>query len=153
MNSAAQLGVIALISLAAAGGTWVVRKPAPAPAPEACDPSKLPADEICPASVSGKVTWVDARSRAEWEKDGMKGSVLWNLDPAEDANAMEAAAAASIYGAQLAVVYCGSASCGTSRQVAERIRKMDLGPQVKVLHGGWAALKGNRNLKGSSPGS
>lgn len=153
MNSAAQLGVIALLSLAASGGTWLVHKPAPAPVPVACDPSKLLADEICPAGVSGKVTWVDARSRAEWKKDGMKGSVLWNLDPAEDANAMEAAAAASIYGAELVVVYCGSEACGTSRQVAERIRKMDLGPQVKVLRGGWAALKGNRNLRGSSLGS
>jgi rhodanese-related sulfurtransferase len=93
---------------------------------------------------------VDARSRAEWEKDGVQGSVLWNMDPREDANAMEAAAAARIFGAGLVVVYCGSEACGISRQIAEKIRKLDLGPQVKVLHGGWAAMKGGANLRGSS---
>jgi hypothetical protein len=41
------------------------------------------------------------------------------------------------------VVYCSSEACGTSRQVADRIRKLDLGPKVKVLFGGWDAIKGS----------
>jgi hypothetical protein len=55
--------------------------------------------------------------------------------------AFEANNAEKIAAAQRVVIYCGDENCGTSRQVAERIRKLDLGPQVLVLNGGWRALK------------
>jgi hypothetical protein len=38
------------------------------------------------------------------------------------------------------IVYCSDENCGVSHQVADRIRKLQLGAQVSVLHGGWRAL-------------
>lgn len=146
MNAATQLGAIALLSLAAAGATWLVKGTPPKPAAFRCDPSTLAETEICLADVKGNVLWVDARLRSEWEENGLDGSVLWNMDPKEDQNEMEAGAVMRIAsGADLVVVYCSSEACGTSKQIAERIRSLGLGIPVKALHGGWDALKNREN--------
>jgi rhodanese-related sulfurtransferase len=155
MNSAAQLGIIAVVSLAAAGGTWLIKGPPPPPAAFKCDPTKIGGNEICLADVKGNVLWVDARLRSEWEENGLAGSILWNMDPKEDQNEMEAGSVMRIAaGVDLVVVYCSSEACGTSKEVAERIRKLGLGIPVKALHGGWVALKGSGKdpLKDSSSG-
>ena len=143
MNALAQFVAVGLVSLAAAGGSWLMRKPSLEKPAFTCDPAKLRDDEICLADVMGQVLWVDARSRSEWQATGIKGSILWNMDPKEDANVFEAEAAPHIAAAELVVVYCGSEKCGTSREVAGRIRKMQLGSPVKVLYGGWDAVKGS----------
>lgn len=143
MNALTQFVAVGAISLAAAGGSWLLRKePVEKPA-FTCDPTKLRNDEICLADVKGKVLWVDARSRSEWQKNGLKGSILWNMDPKEDADLFEAEALPHIAAAELVVIYCGSEKCGTSREVAGRIRKMEIGPPEKILHGGWDAIKGS----------
>ncbi len=155
MNAVSQLGVIVLVSLAAAGATWLVKGPPSEPAAFVCDPAQLTEGEICLADVSGNVLWVDARTRSEWKRNGLEGAILWNLDPKEDENAMEAGVAMGIAGgAELVVVYCGSEACGTSKQIANRIRGLGFGTPVKTLHGGWDALKGlGRNpLTDSSSG-
>ncbi len=143
MSALAQFLAVGVISLAAAGGSWLLRKPPVGKPAFTCDPAKLRDDEICLADVKGNVLWVDARSRSEWQATGLKGSVLWNMDTKEDGNVFEAEAAPHIAAAELVVVYCGSEKCGTSREVAGRIRRMELGPPVKVLHGGWDAIKGS----------
>lgn len=140
-NAFAELATLVLISVAAAGATWAVKGP-PAKAPLAkCDSKSLKEDEICFADVTGNVLWVDARSRAEWEKNGLQGSTLWNLDPKEDMQQFEAETAMKVLEVDLVVVYCGSKTCGTSRQVADRIRNLQLGPSVKVLYGGWDSIR------------
>lgn len=142
MNAAAQLGIIVLVALGAATGTWLVKDPPEKPAAFVCDPENLEEGEICLADVEGNVLWVDARSRGEWEENGLDGSVLWNLDPKEDVNGMESGAVTAIAaGVDLVVVYCSSEACGTSKQIADRIRALDLGPPVKTLRGGWDALR------------
>lgn len=141
MNTAAQFAVIAAISLSAAGLSWLLRSPSEVKPAHICNPTEIREDEICLADVKGKVLWVDARSRGEWQTNGLKGSILWNMEPGEDPNLFEAEAAPHIAIAELVVVYCGSEKCGTSREVAERIRKLGFGPQVKALHGGWDALR------------
>lgn len=145
MNACAQFAAVAGLSLVAAGATWFAKgKPS---VPEAkvvvCDSTLIKEDEICLADVPNDVLWIDARPRAEWKENGLEGSVLWNLDPKEDDQAFEAAAALRIFEseAKLVVVYCGSEACGTSRAIADRIRKLELGPKVKVLFGGWDALR------------
>ncbi len=42
------------------------------------------------------------------------------------------------------VVYCGSESCGSSREVARRLRNDAQLKNVFVLEGGWEAWKGNQ---------
>jgi hypothetical protein len=141
MSIGLQLAIIAAISLAAAGLTYLVKGP-PARS-HLCDPATRKADEICLSEITNQsdILWVDARSRGAWQKNGLPSSILWNLDPTEDMQAFEANNAEKIAAAQRVVIYCGDEKCGTSRQVAERIRKLDLGPQVLVLNGGWRALK------------
>ncbi|MCU0782183.1 MAG: rhodanese-like domain-containing protein, partial [Akkermansiaceae bacterium] len=151
MHASAQLAVIAAMALAAAGGTWLVKGP-----PQrwlSCDPAMLQPDELCLSQIpaGSPVVWVDARPRSEWKKNGMAGSVLWNLDPAEDMQAFEAELALQVIETPRVVVYCGDENCGVSRQVAGRIRAMGLGAEVFVLHGGWRALAEAGRVTYSSP--
>jgi len=141
MNALAQFAVVSAVSLAAAGGSWLLKAPPEEKPAFVCDPAKIRDDEICLADVKGNFLWVDARSRAEWKENGLEGSILWNMDPKEDAYLFEREAAPHIAAAELVVVYCGSEKCGTSREVAEKIRGLDFGPEVKTLHGGWDALR------------
>ncbi|MBC8128682.1 MAG: hypothetical protein H8M99_16205 [Gloeobacteraceae cyanobacterium ES-bin-144] len=151
MNVLNQLLVIAVISLTFATATYVTKGP-----PNRflrCDPATLKPDEVCLESVSAiaDVLWVDARKRSEWQESGVPGSVLWNLDGAEDMQAFEANVAVRAAVSPHVLVYCGDENCGVSRQIAERIRKLDLGVKVSVLHGGWRALSEAGRVKGSSP--
>jgi rhodanese-related sulfurtransferase len=153
MSAFRQLAAITAIALMAAGATWLVKGP---PARELrCDPASLKPDEVCLQQIpeSAQVVWVDARSRADWKKNGIPGSVLWNLDPAEDMRAFEAEVALRVAETPRVIVYCGDEACGVSRQVAERIRSLGLGAEVSVLHGGWRALSEARRVRNSNPGS
>ena len=136
-----QLTAIVGISAAAAGLTWLLKGPPLEPTVEKCDPALLEKDQICLADITGNVLWVDARPRSEWQENGLTGSVLWNLDPKENQQEFEARTAMRAIETELVVVYCGSSACGTSRQIADRIRRLQLGPPVKVLYGGWDILK------------
>lgn len=146
MKTLVQAIGMVVLAVAAAGVTYWVKGPPDRAVP--CDPALLKADEVCLARVidewQGAVVWVDARSRADWQRDGMAGSLLWNLDETEDMQAFEAAAALRMMDGQRVVVYCNNENCGVSRQVAERIRKMDLGNEVWVLYGGWRALAASK---------
>jgi rhodanese-related sulfurtransferase len=140
MKPIAQLAAIVALALAAAGTTYWFKGP---PVRRyLCDPATLKADEICLAQVSpnAKILWVDARSRTDWQKSGLPGSVLWNLDPSEDMQAFEAEIAAQIIDTPRVIVYCGDENCGLSHQIAARIRQLQLGADVSVLRGGWRAL-------------
>jgi rhodanese-related sulfurtransferase len=151
MNACGQLAVISAVALVAAGGTWLIKGP---PARTLlCDPASLKPDEVCLEQVpaGADVVWVDARPRSEWEKNGVPGSVLWNLDPAEDMQAFEAEVAVRIAITPRVIVYCGDENCGVSRQIAERIRGLGLGAGVSVLHGGWRALSEAGRVRNSSP--
>lgn len=153
MTAIEQLAAIATISLAAAGGTYLVKGP---PARViACDISSLKPDEVCLQQIppEAKVLWIDARSRKEWQKNGLPGSVLWNLDNSEDMQAFEADVVPRILETPRVIVYCTSESCGLSRQVADRIRALELGADVSVLRGGWQALKDAGLVKDSNSGT
>lgn len=150
MNALVQTAAIAVLALAAAGGTWVVVGP-PSRVLR-CDPAQLKPDEVCLEQVPAEgVVWVDARPRKDWVANGLAGSMLWNIDPAEDMQAFEAEAVTRIATTPKVVVYCGDENCGVSRQVAARIRQLDLGAEVSVLHGGWRALSEAGRVRGSSP--
>lgn len=151
MNAIGQLISIVCVSLAAAGGTYLLNG-----APSrifSCDPATLKSDEVCLEQISAdsEVLWVDARLRKDWKETRVPGSVLWNLDPGEDMQAFEAETAMRIMESPRVIVYCGDENCGLSRQIAERIRGLQLGAEVSVLRGGWRALKEGGRIKDSSP--
>ena len=141
MRTSSQLAIICSISLAAAGLNYLVS--GPPIRSHICDPATRKPDEICLSELNDTkgLLWIDARSRAAWQNNGLPESILWNLDPTEDMQAFESNNAEKIASAQIVVIYCGDENCGISRQVANRIRQLDLGPQVRVLNGGWRALK------------
>lgn len=141
MKTGFQLVIIIAVSMGLAGICYLIK--GPPMRSQQCDPTIRRADEICLGEITNPIgiLWVDARARAAWQKNGIPESILWNLDPAEDMQAFEANNAEKIATAQKVVVYCGDENCGVSRQVAERIRKLDLGPQILILKGGWRALK------------
>ena len=147
MNPLGQAMVIATISFAAAGGTYWVKGP-PVRA-YVCDPASLKPGEICLQQVptDAPILWIDARPRKDWEKNGIKESILWNLDPAEDTQAFEAEAVPRILETPRVVVYCTSENCGISHQVAARIRELGLGAEVWALKGGWDALRDSGRVK------
>ncbi len=142
MKPILQIAILIAISASAASISWFARdkNPKPVPVPH-CDPATIKADEICFDQVPEGALWIDARLRHEWEKNGYPNSILWNLDPGEDSNKMEADAVFKIAESKLVVVYCTSQACGTSRQIAEKIRKLELGVEVRVLHGGHPSLR------------
>jgi len=146
-----ELTIIILLSVLSAGAVWLVRG-VPTRA-IVCDPAKLAADEVCLEQLdnASPLLWIDARSREEWQRNGLPGSVLWNLDPAEDMQAFEADAATRIFETPQVIVYCGDENCGVSRQVAQRIRQLGLDAEVSVLYGGWRALAEAGRVKGSNP--
>lgn len=152
MTAAGQLAVLFAISLGASGICYRVVGPPDRTVP--CDPSQLKTHEICFSTVmerwQGKVLWVDARSRKEWEADGVPGSILWNVDPAEDALKFEADAMEHFAESPTVIVYCGEGNCGLSLQVVEKILKLGVVSEVHALHGGAGTLRTEGLLKGSS---
>lgn len=150
MRAIGQLAAIVSISLAAAGGTyWIKGGPIRV---FKCDPATLKLGEICLQQIplNSPVLWVDARSRKDWQASGLPGSVLWNLEPNENMQAMEAETAMRIIETPKVIVYCGDENCGLSHQIAEKIRALQLASEVSVLRGGWRALSEAGRLKDSN---
>lgn len=153
MNSINQIVAILAISFSAAAGTYWIKGP---PARSfICDPATLKPDEVCLQQIPAdeKILWVDARHRAQWEKSGLPGSVLWDVDSSEDMQAFEAAIVPKILETPRVIVYCGDENCGLSREVANRIRALQLGAEVSVLKGGWQSLADAGLVKDSHPKS
>ncbi len=153
MNALGQLAALVGISLVATVGTYWIK--GPPGRTFSCDPATLKSGEVCLEQISqdAKVLWVDARLRRDWEKDGLPGSVLWNLDSGEDMQAFEAVVAMRIMETPRVIVYCGDENCGLSHQIADKIRGLQLGAEVSVLRGGWRALSEAGRIKGSNPRS
>lgn len=139
MKALTQAAAILAIALSAAGATWWIV----GPPDHACDPATLPPGHICLQSLpkEREIVWIDARSRSDWKRNGIEGSILWNLDSAEDANAMEAEAITRIFETPFVVIYCSDKGCGTSKKIAERILELGMDAEVHVLQGGWQSLK------------
>ncbi|MGD1979534.1 MAG: rhodanese-like domain-containing protein [Akkermansiaceae bacterium] len=144
-NFLLSLSGICLLSGAAAWVTFLVVGPPDRSV--ACDPDDLPEYHVCLSTVreweSADVLWVDARPRKDWEKDGIKGSVLVNDQ--EDWNDLELGFLTVMVEEPKpkVVVYCNQSGCGSSKYVANELRKRhsaDFGFEVFVLEGGSKAL-------------
>ena len=139
--------ILVLAALAAAI-TWAISPP---PDKGACDPATLKEGEICYQDIptDREVLWIDARSRSDWKKNGLPGSILWNYDESEDFNALEAEAVMKIFESPYVVVYCADLGCATSTKIAQHIRGLDaLNAEVHVLKGGWESLNAAQAITG-----
>lgn len=112
-----------------------------------CDPDDLPDHHVCLSTIrewpEEAVLWVDARPRADWEKNGLPGSVLVN--DLEEWFDLEPGFMMQMMGnpRPKVVVYCNQAGCGSSKYVANQLRERHaeaLEFEVHVLQGGIEAL-------------
>ena len=138
-----QEGVLVLaIALVAAGVTWgVIGGPDRS---VRCEVGTLKEGWVCFAELEDEwdeILWIDARSRAEWQRNGIKGSVLLTDHNEENWDDLLAEAAERVFGASRVVVYCNETGCGSSQAVAEKLRSLQLTERVDVLFGGWKALR------------
>jgi rhodanese-related sulfurtransferase len=84
----------------------------------------------------GGVLWIDARSRAEFEKSHVPGAHLLNAEEWETLMFEMVDVLSS--NTKPIIIYCDSQKCDQSRLIAEKLR--DLGNQdIRVLRGGWQA--------------
>jgi rhodanese-related sulfurtransferase len=85
--------------------------------------------------------WIDARPEEEFEREHVPGALLLNEDRW---NELLAQMVGKWSPEKRVVVYCSSESCGSSREVARRLRKEAGLTNVFVLEGGWEAWLGKK---------
>jgi rhodanese-related sulfurtransferase len=83
------------------------------------------------------VLWIDARSEDAYQHGHIPEAIQLNEDNWDDG-------IVTLMNAWLGkprpiVVYCGSAGCGTSQRVADRLRDALPAAEIYTLHGGWDA--------------
>lgn len=134
--------LILAAALVAAGLTWAVIGKPDRSVP--CLAEEMEEGSVCFEELKDKldgITWVDARSRAEWERNGIKGSILLTDHNDENWDDLFGAAVEQLFEAPYVVVYCNEAGCGSSKAVAGKLRELGIVEQVDVLYGGWKALR------------
>lgn len=138
------------LATALLGGVTYFIKGKPLPKVVACDPAAMSAEELCLQTVLNDlhtdVMWVDARSREDWQRNGLSGSILITNHPAENFDHLLESNVEKLASAKTVIVYCSDIGCGTSKEIANRIRATGLSQSVYALHGGYESIK-QANLK------
>jgi rhodanese-related sulfurtransferase len=102
--------------------------------------SPIPASEmVTVANARGwgsSAIWIDARSAEDFEKDHVPGALLLNGDRW---NELLPQVLTTWSPEKRVVVYCSAVGCGSSREVARRLRQEAELKNVFVLEGGWEA--------------
>lgn len=156
MNALAEGSLVLGCAVLGAVATWKLGGP-PSRSP-ACDAARIAPIEICWDTLraewpEGSFLWIDARSEAEWRRDGVPGSIHLTTAGGADFDGQLAAAGERMIGFRRAVVYCGSSGCGISKEVAKRITDYGLMPEARALHGGWEVLRQAGRIKEPSRGN
>ena len=92
-------------------------------------------------SWSADAIWIDARPQVEFEREHVPGALLLNEDRWNELLPQVLAIWAP---EKRLIVYCSSESCGSSREIAHRLRKEAGLTNVFVLEGGWEAWKNGK---------
>ena len=84
-----------------------------------------------------QVIWIDARSAADYRTEHIPAAIYLNQEHWETGiiELMDA----WLTQPRPIVVYCGSAGCGTSKRIAERLREALPDAEIYSLKGGWDA--------------
>ena len=155
MRAAAELALVLGCASVGAVATWMIAGP-----PDrivACDPAAIAPEEICLSTLQaewpeGSYLWIDARPAEERQRDGegMAGSIPLTTVGGGSFEEQVEAGLDRLATAPRAVVYCGSAGCGISKEVVKRLNELGMIPEVRALHGGWEALQQAGWIKGSN---
>ena len=134
------------LTVGAAVGTHFIHPRAPS---WYLDDGPVASDEVTVAQIEvkwqGDVLWIDARSRAQFEKQHVPGAVLIN-EQERDQLLFENIALLQDNKKPI-VVYCDSGACQASRKIRTHLKTNMAIDQIFVLHGGWDLLSGSRYLQ------
>ena len=100
--------------------------------------AELAAGEIRPTDARAlQVIWIDARSAADYRTEHIPAAIYLNQEHWE--TGIIELMNAWLTQPRPIVVYCGSAGCGTSKRIAERLREALPDAEIYSLKGGWDA--------------
>jgi len=138
MKSGGQALVIFFAALALAALTAAVHPKKPSFPDRALAPGEISLPEV--QNWKESVLCVDARPESDCEVEHIPGAVSLNPDNWSEQfpHFLD-----GWRPTEKAVVYCSAASCDTSREIADRLRRSGVDP-VYYLKGGWEAWKSAR---------
>jgi rhodanese-related sulfurtransferase len=138
MKAGAQALLIFLAAAVLASLTAAVHPKRPAFPNRSSEPGEIGLEEV--QNWQEPVLWVDARPESDYEKEHVSGAISLNPDNWSERfpDFLDA-----WHPPQKVVVYCSAASCDTSREIADRLRRSGADP-VFYLKGGWESWKAKR---------
>ncbi|HET9375278.1 MAG TPA: rhodanese-like domain-containing protein [Chthoniobacterales bacterium] len=138
MKVGSQVFVVFLAAAVLAGLTAAMHPKRPNFPDRAAAPGEISLQEV--ENWKEPLLWVDARSEADYQMEHIPGAVSLNPDNWSE----ELPRFLDLWRPpEKAVVYCSAASCDTSREIADRLRRSGVDP-VYYLKGGWEAWKTTR---------
>jgi rhodanese-related sulfurtransferase len=135
MKAGKQALLILFAALGLAGLTAAVHPKRPAFPNRFAETGEIGLQEV--QNWKEPILWVDARPESEYEVEHIPGAV--SLNP-ENWSEQLPRFLDEWRPTEKAVVYCSAASCDTSREIAERLRRSGVEP-VYYLKGGWEDWK------------
>lgn len=113
-----------------------------------CDSSILKENEVCLDTVlndwKGDVIWIDARDQKH-VNETIEGAL--SISPGQFDDDIAREGKKLFFAGQegkKAVIFCASEHCGSSKKIVEVIKKMELHDDIHFLHGGWDAIKAEK---------
>ena len=119
---------------------WHPERPALYLVPNQLRDDEIMLDKVLEWEADEGVVWIDARSRANFDKSRVKGAYL--LNEMEDFYSLLEPIWSEIQNKSDLpfIVYCSSESCLASRKVAEKLRESVGVSEVYILKGGEKSL-------------
>ena len=119
---------------------WHPERPALYLVPNQLRDDEIVLDKVLEWDADKGVVWIDARSRANFDKSRVKGAYL--LNEMEDFYSLLEPIWSEIQNKSDLpfIVYCSSESCLASRKVAEKLRESVGVSEVYILKGGEKSL-------------
>jgi len=138
MKVGRQVFVIFLAAVVLAGLTAAMHPKRPNFPDRAPAPGEISLQEV--ENWKEPLLWVDARPEADYQLEHIPGAVSLNPDNWSE----QLPRFLDLWRPpEKAVVYCSAASCETSKEIADRLRRSGV-DSVYYLKGGWEAWKTTR---------
>jgi rhodanese-related sulfurtransferase len=141
-----QSALLLALSVAGAWATWKwhPKRPELYLVIEQAGPGEITVTDALALEKQGRIIWLDARVRKEFEKGHIPGAFLLNLYEWEDLMRPVIETLQENQDRTL-VIYCDSQKCTASHDIRNRMTEWGLGDfDIRVLRGGWPAWQAAR---------